>query len=48
MMKVVILLSTTLLLAMSSVAQYSGTQRTPSDSLVGERMINTIEQSLNL
>jgi len=49
MIKVLILLSTTLLLALSSSAQYSGMGNSPKDSsLVGEQMINTIEQSLNL
>ena len=44
----VLILSTLSLFAMSSMAQYSGTTTAPKDTLVGDQMINAIEQSLNL
>lgn len=45
-MKKLLILSSFLSLALSSVAQYSGTYQ--KDTLVGDQMINTIEQSLDL
>ena len=45
-MNKLLILSSFLLLSISSMAQYSGT--TPKDTLVGDQMINAIEQSLNL
>ncbi|MDG1334099.1 MAG: transglycosylase SLT domain-containing protein [Crocinitomicaceae bacterium] len=45
-MNKVLTLSTFLMLTISSMAQYSG--NAPKDTLVGDQMINAIEQSLNL
>ena len=45
-MNKLLILSSFLLLSISSMAQYSGTA--PKDTLVGDQMINAIEQSLNL
>ena len=45
-MNKLLILSSFLLLSMSSMAQYSGT--VPKDTLVGDQMINAIDQSLNL
>lgn len=45
-MNKLLIFSTFILLAISSLAQYSG--REPKDTLVGDQMINTIEQSLNM
>ena len=45
-MNKLLILSSFLLLSISSMAQYSGTA--PKDTLVGDQMLNAIEQSLNL
>lgn len=45
-MNKLVILSAFLIGAMTSLAQYSG--RTPKDTVVGDQMINAIEQSLNL
>lgn len=47
-MNKLLILSTFVLLSISSIAQYSGTSTTPKDTLVGDQMINAIDQSLNL
>jgi membrane-bound lytic murein transglycosylase D len=47
-MNKLLILSTFVLFSISSMAQYSGTSTTPKDTLVGDQMINAIDQSLNL
>lgn len=46
-MNKLLILSSFLVLTLSAMAQYSG-EHQPKDTIVGDRMINTIEQSLNL
>lgn len=45
-MNKLLMISSFVLIAISSMAQYSGTA--PKDTIVGDQMINAIEQSLNL